>query len=179
MRNGRLSALQIGPEFPGRVGELREHLGLTQGDFSALFGREWKQVSQWERGEQKPRDSTLRRASKQQGWDVAIFEEGGPHPKEAVNSPVNRKPVAGVMVVGERRYDTPYGASVREAFDKMDLSQVPPEDIRSFAAVEVAEAVTQGHSMDAKRILWWIDQAYEAGRRSMQKLEEKKRQGAG
>jgi transcriptional regulator with XRE-family HTH domain len=72
--------IQVAADIGKRLAELRELLGEEQRAFAARFGRDWKQVSRWERGPQRPRPSVLRLAAERNGWPLEMFEEGGPSP---------------------------------------------------------------------------------------------------
>lgn len=63
-----------------RVRELREALGMTQGQFGKLVGRGWRTISEWERGERPPTMRVLVDLAVARGWPVEIFAEGGPRP---------------------------------------------------------------------------------------------------
>lgn len=84
----------VAEDIAGRLKELRHHLGEAQRPFAARFCRGWKQVSEWERGNQRPRPSVLRQAATQHGWPVEIFAAGGPRPRVAVNATAPVIPVA-------------------------------------------------------------------------------------
>lgn len=157
---------RIAEDIAERIRELREHLGETQEVFAERFARGWKQISSWERGNQKPPAKVLERTARVYDWPTEIFEIDGPRPAERVVPGAGPRQ-RGTMVVGEggRRYEVPGGLPVREVIDKLDLSTLPPEDVKEFAAFEVGDLELRGKAMEPKRILWWVEQAFAAGQR--------------
>lgn len=77
----------IASDIGARIRELRGRLGLSQGDFAALFSRSYKQVSSWENGHQRPPAAVLVRTATTQGWPIEIFREGGKRPAALVDPP--------------------------------------------------------------------------------------------
>ena len=71
--------------FPERIRDLRDALGMTQAELANLFGVSSGQVSSWERGKQKPHMKNLRRIAAQHDWPLEIFMEDGPMPVSAVS----------------------------------------------------------------------------------------------
>jgi hypothetical protein len=69
--------------------ELREVLGDSIPAFTERFGRGENQYYQWQKGAQLPPPRVLEKTAKAEKWPRAIFEEGGPRPKDAVNGLVN------------------------------------------------------------------------------------------
>lgn len=163
-----LTAWKVASDVAARLADLRTFLDLNQEPFAELFGRGRKQVSNWETGKQEPPPAVLERAARVNRWPLEIFMEGGRMPREALQARRRAIPEGarkhGQMMVGERRYETPYGAPVREAIDKI-IDKIEPEDIKHVAAMEVADAAINEVPMAPKRILWWIERAFEAGKR--------------
>ena len=75
----------LAADFPDRIRDLRETLGMTQAEMANLFGVGPGQVSSWERGVQRPHKKNLRRWAHQYNWPLEIFAEGGPMPSSAVS----------------------------------------------------------------------------------------------
>jgi len=149
--------------------------------FTARFGRGRNQFYQWKAGRQLPPKRVLEETATREGWPREIFEEDGRRPKDLVNSPVNARPGTGQLVVRGRAYRTPHGASAREAVDRI-IDSIRPEDLLHVANLEIAEAYNRGGAMDAKRLRWWLERAFEAGRQvgvSAAAGERKQRRGRG
>lgn len=81
---------QVARNIGDRIRRLRELLGrepskpLSQDDLGKRAGVRGSQVSQWERGVQRPSRSRLERWAEREGWPVAVFSEQGPPPDEIV-----------------------------------------------------------------------------------------------
>lgn len=162
----------IASDIGERLAELRDALGITSEELAKRAGVWPPQVSNWITKKQKPTKRRLVDWALREGWPIEMFQEGGPRPATVVTRHVSGTPGAprtpiprGVMQVGETRYPVAYGAPVRETIDKLDLAALPPEHLAGFAALEVADADHRGQPMDSKRILWWIERAFEAGKR--------------
>ena len=78
-------AWKLASDFPDRIRNLRDALGMTQAELANLFGVSSGQVSSWERGLQKPHKKNLRRWASEHGWPLNIFAEGGPMPLDVVS----------------------------------------------------------------------------------------------
>lgn len=90
-----------------RIRDLRETLGrgdgpLLQEDLARRAGVRASQVSQWERGAQRPSRSRLERWAEREGWPVEIFEEGAPMPGEIL---ARKRAAPASAAGGDRRAD--------------------------------------------------------------------------
>ena len=74
----------VAGDIAARLKELRVCLGERQRTFAQHFGRTWKRVSAWENGLSVPPQGVLIQAAEGAGWDTAMFAEGGPYPKQAL-----------------------------------------------------------------------------------------------
>jgi transcriptional regulator with XRE-family HTH domain len=74
-------------DLAGRLREVREALGLTQGAFAELMGVVDQSVSDYENSRSQPSKSRLERLAKQLQIPVAVFSEGGPSPTAALKPP--------------------------------------------------------------------------------------------
>ena len=120
---------QLASDFGDRVREAREALGETQPVFAARWERMAKQVSSWENGHQVPHHSVVRRVAEKNGWPLAMFEEGGPRPVDALQGPLT------ASVVRERVH-TPFAAenaaaalyvrSLKELMDYLETGRDVP-----------------------------------------------------
>lgn len=167
---------QVASDLGERIFELRQHLGLNQAEMAQLFGREWKQVSQWERGEQKPRPSTLMRAAKAQGWPVEIFQEGGPRPAQTIR-PTGEQTLSGLAKLGAGQSDSvsegrvlAYGVEVTSRTDvqgilkRLEEGNALSDLVVEFATMDVEEYRGRREPMPPERIIWWVSKAFEAGK---------------
>ena len=76
---------ELAGDFPDRIRDLRDALGMTQAELATLFGVTSGQISSWERGLQRPHKKNLRRWANLHGWPLTRFAEGGPMPSTAVS----------------------------------------------------------------------------------------------
>ena len=77
-------------DLPARLRAVREALGLTQEGFAELAGVTDQSISDYENDRSRPSRSRLERLAKQLGIPVAVFGEGGPDPRMAVEA--SRRP---------------------------------------------------------------------------------------
>jgi transcriptional regulator with XRE-family HTH domain len=85
----------VASDIAARIRNLREALGgggetpLLQEDLGRRAGVRASQVSQWERGAQRPSRSRLERWAEREGWPVTIFQDGAPLPSELLGGPLS------------------------------------------------------------------------------------------
>ena len=77
--------MTVASDIAERIRDLRETLGrgegpLLQEDLARRAGVRASQVSQWERGAQRPSRSRLERWAEREGWPLEMFQEGAPMP---------------------------------------------------------------------------------------------------
>ena len=76
----------VASNIADRVKNLREFLGggsgrpVIQEELAKRAGVRTSQISQWERGAQRPSRSRLERWAEREGWPVEMFQEGSPMP---------------------------------------------------------------------------------------------------
>jgi transcriptional regulator with XRE-family HTH domain len=96
----------LASDIAGRIRRIREALGapgepLSQSELARRAGVRASQVSQWERGAQRPSRSRLERWADREGWPIAVFQEGGPLPSPALRDDAGAespRPVDGATV---------------------------------------------------------------------------------
>lgn len=159
----------VAPDIGERLADLRQFLGLTQERFAELFGRQRKQVSNWETGRQEPAPAVLERAARQHDWPLEMFGKGGELPSVALRG----KPARKLAVV--REPGQVYGAPARDTIDLHDVRSFAPEKVRRFLELELTDTSTRGEVMAPERILWWFDRAFEAGARVAQSEKPRRR----
>lgn len=87
-------AWTVASDIADRIRDLREFLGgntgrpVRQEELALRAGVRTAQVSQWERGAQRPSRSRLERWAEREGWPVEIFEEGAPMPTSVLPAPL-------------------------------------------------------------------------------------------
>ena len=101
-----MSAFRLAGDFGKRVADLRHTLRETQAAFASRWLVGGKQISVWEHGGQAPALRKVQAVAAQQGWDMAMFAEGGPMPSTLVNRPLTGRTPAEPI---------PHGGVVREA----------------------------------------------------------------
>ena len=83
----------VASDIAERIRNLRQHLGATPGrpilqeELARRAGVRTSQVSQWERGAQRPSRSRLERWAEREGWPVEMFREGSAMPAEILPAP--------------------------------------------------------------------------------------------
>lgn len=76
----------VASNIADRVKNLREFLGggsgrpVIQEELAKRAGVRTSQISQWERGAQRPSRNRLERWAEREGWPVEMFQEGAPMP---------------------------------------------------------------------------------------------------
>ena len=81
----------IASDFAGRIADLIEALDdIEPVELAERASVGAEQIRRWLRDEVKPRQKTLERWAKREGWPVKIFAEGGMMPSAIVNRPVNK-----------------------------------------------------------------------------------------
>jgi hypothetical protein len=158
----------VASDLPQRIVELRDSLGDSVGDFMARFGRGENQFWEWKSGRQLPRRGTLVQAARAFGWSVAMFAEGGPRPKDAVNRPGNE----GIGRTVKEGSPPPYGASDAE------LGALPPDQVLFRLSMELAEYLDKGRPLSVSRGMWMLEQAFRAGARGAE-VKPDRRTGTG
>lgn len=133
------SMAKLAADFGARIKQLREEiLDESQEEFAVRWGRARKQVGTWEAGGQTPHLSTVIRVARAQGWPLAIFEEGGPMPIDAVKRPVNRRSRSGA---------TPGGPAPSEAARRYFV------EVRAILKAKAAE----GEAVSAEVVVDMLD----------------------
>lgn len=146
-------------EFGRRVKYYMSVRGITAATLMKKLGvKEGSTISRWRGGRMMPEGEDLLKLAQVLGVDVNLLSPGFAPPEALAPR--------GVIVLGEARYSVPYGARVRQAIESLDISTVPPAHVRHLAEMEVGDAERHGEPMTAKRILWWVEQAFLAGQRS-------------
>ena len=83
----------IASDIADRIKNLRMLLGggdgrpIFQEQLARRAGVRTSQVSQWERGSQRPSRNRLERWAEREGWPIEIFREGAPMPSEILSPP--------------------------------------------------------------------------------------------
>ena len=76
----------VASNIADRVKNLREFLGggsgrpVIQEELAKRAGVRTSQISQWERGAQRPSRNRLERWAEREGWPIEMFQEGAPMP---------------------------------------------------------------------------------------------------
>jgi len=85
----------VAADIADRIRKLRSLLGgeegkpILQEELAQRAGVRKSQVSQWERGAQRPSRSRLERWAEREKWPVEIFREGAPMPSEILSDSVD------------------------------------------------------------------------------------------
>ena len=80
----------VASDIAHRVKNLREFLGggsgrpVLQEDLARRVGVRTSQISQWERGAQRPSRNRLERWADREGWPIEMFQEGAPMPAKVL-----------------------------------------------------------------------------------------------
>ncbi|KKL51549.1 hypothetical protein LCGC14_2294340, partial [marine sediment metagenome] len=83
----------LASDFKARIEDLSKALGdIEPAELAERAEVGPEQVRRWLRDEVKPRQKSLERWAKREGWPITIFTEGGPMPSSVVNKPVNNRP---------------------------------------------------------------------------------------
>ncbi len=86
----------LASDIAERIRDLRRVLSgepdrvVPQEELGKRAGVRPSQVSQWERGAQKPSRSRLERWAEREGWPVTIFAEGSPMPSDVLTPSASR-----------------------------------------------------------------------------------------
>ena len=135
-----------------RLKDLRKAVDWTQARLGEEMGRQWKAVSDWERGIRPPDMQLLEGMALRFGWPVEIFAEGGRMPSEIVNSAV---------INGVREESGDYSPKQTNA-----LGVNPIQFLRIGFAITAAE----GAAKTARKLFDsnFLDEAEEALRRGIE-----------
>lgn len=122
-----------------RIKALRVFLGETQEVFAERWARRPKQIGQWENGKQLPTLRAISKAARDNDWPIAMFEEGGPMPAEALTRPAK-------------------GHNVREAaaagYTSSNAAAAYYSDIRAMLVSRASGQVNADVMLDAWDGLW-------------------------
>ena len=88
----------VASDIAERVKNLREFLGrgtgkpVIQEELAKRAGVRTSQISQWERGAQRPSRNRLERWAEREGWPIEMFQEGAPMPARVLSPSVSVEP---------------------------------------------------------------------------------------
>ncbi len=136
----------LASDFKDRIADLIQALGdIEPAKLAERAGVGAEQVRRWLRGDEvKPRQKSLERWAKREGWPVGIFAEGGPMPSTVVNSAVNKPDEK-----GSGASETPAGAdSIRETRATLAAGTL------ALGATAASKFLDGGALDDAERTLW-------------------------
>lgn len=156
----------VATDLAARLVELAGVLKERPAAFTKRFGRARKQFYAWKMGRQLPGRSVLETAAENNDWPRRMFEEGGPRPRDAVGVSAKGRSAGGARILRESGLEKPYGPPARETIAQIDLASVPPDKLRAFMQLELTDTAARREAMPGDRILFWFDQAFEAGKRA-------------